>query len=505
MATSEELIGIIGGLTDAIRAQHQSSKEVTSRTQDQIQELSQAVAELSTSVRTQSSNSASTLRLPPLSLPEFSGGECLDRFLDQISQVLSSSNVDPRFWIPYLKQQCQKDSRAFDIISSFEAVNKAKISTKTSKDEFLALYATCRQTLRAQRGIPIDQQIRTLLATYYSMHQNPSESVSNFSHRFLETQHSLEKLLPGIHSSSDGNQMELVHAFSMKLRPEIAKALISRDEPFKDLMAAIDCAKRHEAMAIDEPSSPHAAAFYSATGNSSPTKKVQREGRKETVVCRNFNRFSPSRCELPNNLCKNGYLHVCSIYHSSHCKAVNHSTPPTAEAHKFSPSSAHNKGRFSPAKPPSSATRARQPGISTNLSDVSVNVANPLDYVETLVTESVASLRTEITTSILNEVEKRLPAPPAPPLSMGSSAQDQVFGMPAVTPSAPLPSVLALDLAHRNILWTTITSCGLSLVSAQFRWLAKIMRSLLPNQTLVLFSPSLSSISQFLLLGLPPV
>ena len=257
--------------------------------------------------------------------------------------------------------------------------------------------------------------------------------------------------------------MELAHAFCMKLRPEIAKALISRDEPFKDLMAAIDCAKCHEAMAIDEPSSPHAAAFYSATGNSSPTKKMQREGRKETIVCRNFHRFSPSRCELPNNLCKNGHLHVCSICHSSHCKAVNHSTLPTPEAHTFSPSGAHNKGRFSPANPPSSATHAMQPGNSTNLSDISVNVANPLEYEKTLVTDSVASLRTEITTSILNEVEKRLPAPPAPPLSMGSSAQDQVFGMLAVTPSAPLPSVSALDLAHRNILWTTITSCGLFL------------------------------------------
>ena len=102
MATSEELIGIIGDITDAVRAQHQSSKNVTSRTQDQIQEHSQAVTELSTSVRTQSSSSASTLRLPPLSLPKFTGGEFLDRFLDQISQVLSFSNVDQRFWIPYL-------------------------------------------------------------------------------------------------------------------------------------------------------------------------------------------------------------------------------------------------------------------------------------------------------------------------------------------------------------------------------------------------------------------
>ena len=67
---------------------------------------------------------------------------------------------------------------------------------------------------------------------------------------------------------------------------KIAKALLSRDEPFKDLMAAVDCAKCHEPMAIDEPS-PRAAAFFSATGNSFPTKKIQREGRKETVVYRN--------------------------------------------------------------------------------------------------------------------------------------------------------------------------------------------------------------------------
>ena len=44
------------------------------------------------------------------------------------------------------------------------------------------------------------------------MSQQPHESVSDFSHRFLETQNSLEKLLPGIHRSSDGD-LELIHAF----------------------------------------------------------------------------------------------------------------------------------------------------------------------------------------------------------------------------------------------------------------------------------------------------
>ena len=47
----------------------------------------------------------------------------------------------------------------------------------------------------------MDQQIRNLLATYYMMHQQPNESVSSFAHRFSETQHSLEKLIPGIHKT----------------------------------------------------------------------------------------------------------------------------------------------------------------------------------------------------------------------------------------------------------------------------------------------------------------
>ena len=46
MATLEERIGIIDGLADVTRAQYHSSKEVTTCTQDNIQELLHAVAEL---------------------------------------------------------------------------------------------------------------------------------------------------------------------------------------------------------------------------------------------------------------------------------------------------------------------------------------------------------------------------------------------------------------------------------------------------------------------------
>ena len=296
------------------------------------------------------------------------------------------------------------------------------------------------------------------------MRQNPSESVSNFAHRFLETQNSLEKLIPGIHSSSDGNQMELVHAFSMKLRPELAKSLISRDQPFQDLLAAIDCAKRHEAMMVPDSSSMPAEVLYSAPGRSSSHKSTNFHGRTTSAICRNFNRFSPSRCELPNNVCKNGYLHECSVCHTSQCKALHHRIPPTPQFQKFSHNKAHTQGRFSRGNPsPSSDTRAKRNGNSTPSSNVSVNVAEPLDSVKNLITESFASLRSELTTSIMDEVEKRLPAPPSHPVPSGSSAQDPLFGMPAVTPSAPFSSVSALDLAHRNILWTSITSCGVSL------------------------------------------
>ena len=72
--------------------------------------------------------------------------------------------------------------------------------------------------------------------------------MSNSAHRFLETKRSLEKLLPGIHTSPDGQQLELIHAFAMKLHPPISKDLLSRDEPFKYLSVSIEAAKRHESV-----------------------------------------------------------------------------------------------------------------------------------------------------------------------------------------------------------------------------------------------------------------
>eukprot|EP00795_Rhopilema_esculentum_P012031 gene12031-biopygen2214 len=248
MTSPEEVLGIVKGLADVVRDHHNSSKEVTNQTQQQIQDLSHAVADLSLSIRARDASPHQSIRLPPLSLPQFTGAEPIDRFAEQLTQVLATSGVSPRLWLTYLKQQSQKDSRAFDIICAFETSNATKFTSKTTPDEFRTLYDQCLQNLCRQRGIPKEEQLRQLLAVYYSMRQQPQESVSNFAHRFLETQHSLEKLLPGIHTSPDGQQLELIHAFAMKLHPPIAKDLLSRDEPFKSLPAIIEAAKRHESV-----------------------------------------------------------------------------------------------------------------------------------------------------------------------------------------------------------------------------------------------------------------
>ena len=70
------------------------------------------------------------------------------------------------------------------------------------------------------------------------------ESVADFAHSVLETQHSLEKLIPSIHRS--GEDIELIHAFMLKLQPTISKDLISRDSTFSSLTTVIEAAKRFE-------------------------------------------------------------------------------------------------------------------------------------------------------------------------------------------------------------------------------------------------------------------
>ena len=122
-------------------------------------------------------------------------------------------------------------------------------STKTSPAEFTKLYQTCVTALETKRGKPRDQQLRDLLGACYTMHQQPNESVADFAHRFTETQHELEKLLPKIHraADADGNdEVELIYSFSIKLKKSISKDLMFRDFKFKGLQEIISAAQSYE-------------------------------------------------------------------------------------------------------------------------------------------------------------------------------------------------------------------------------------------------------------------
>ena len=55
--------------------------------------------------------------------------------------------------------------------------------------------------MKEKRGIPRDQQVRELLSVYHTMTHQPHESVADFTHRFSETQHELDTLIPGIHNA----------------------------------------------------------------------------------------------------------------------------------------------------------------------------------------------------------------------------------------------------------------------------------------------------------------
>ena len=81
--------------------------------------------------------------------------------------------------------------------------------------------------LLLKRGKPKDAQVRRLLE-YYAMKQMKNETVSKFSHRFVNTQHQLDILTPGIHRTPSSEETELLCAYTIKLKPEIQKELVSR-------------------------------------------------------------------------------------------------------------------------------------------------------------------------------------------------------------------------------------------------------------------------------------
>ena len=130
------------------------------------------------------------LRFLPVNFPVFKSDpqDKLERFLENFVIITSTSNISPRYYVSYLKQQCQYNIRTFDIMTNAEKEYFPKLIAdpeKASPAEFKAYFDTIKQILLQRRRVPKEQQIRYLLTEYYRMVQGPQELVRDFAHRYL--------------------------------------------------------------------------------------------------------------------------------------------------------------------------------------------------------------------------------------------------------------------------------------------------------------------------------
>ena len=79
-----------------------------------------------------------------------------------MESLLHSSGVPFKFWTTYFKQQCQKDSQAYNALAEAETSFAATLGSDTSKtteDQYKKHHEQCIKTLKEKCGIPCDQQI----------------------------------------------------------------------------------------------------------------------------------------------------------------------------------------------------------------------------------------------------------------------------------------------------------------------------------------------------------
>ena len=88
----EETLGLIQGLAEVVKDQNAANKSRA----DELTQLSSAIRELSNIVGNSSRTHSGSLCLPNLTLPEYTGSEDLNRFLEQFTHVLESSGTDPK-------------------------------------------------------------------------------------------------------------------------------------------------------------------------------------------------------------------------------------------------------------------------------------------------------------------------------------------------------------------------------------------------------------------------
>ena len=95
------------------------------------------------------------LRLPNITLPEFTGKEDLDRFLEQFTNVLQASGADFRHHFTYFKQECRKHAQAFHFLCIWEQEHFPKLQRAPSKlilkSIFEMVLTPCKHTKEFRR------------------------------------------------------------------------------------------------------------------------------------------------------------------------------------------------------------------------------------------------------------------------------------------------------------------------------------------------------------------
>ena len=173
-----------------------------------------------------------------------------------------------------------------------------------------------------------------------------------------------------------------------------------------------------------------------------PSKNERQEPRRISGerICIQFNKFSRSYCQRANNRCSKGLLHKCSVCEKYRFKAIRHLL---------------TKTNFD-----STRRRIRHPSVSqAQVNSCSVEPFEKQDHnVLQAISDKLDSLSVR-----MEHVEAVLPQSPTP--RTPDQQQDHLFGLPAISslPSALGSSVSLADLAGKHILWTKVSSAGVSL------------------------------------------
>ena len=112
----KEVLGMIQSLASAMQTSFDAQKATTK----QVTEIANSLKDLAEAQSKPSVPQGPWL--PPVHLPTFKGDpqDNLSRFLEHFKSIIWTSAISRRFYVAYLKQQCESDVRAFDIICKAE-------------------------------------------------------------------------------------------------------------------------------------------------------------------------------------------------------------------------------------------------------------------------------------------------------------------------------------------------------------------------------------------------